>query len=108
MVKGSDSKFNIQQHREKLFRKEYEAFESKRMETQQEFMNKYDPGRISHFIPLMYLPYEKGSSKLLVYFHANAEDIVLCSELLEFMRTLLKINVVAVEYPGYGLYTSKK
>ena len=43
----------------------------------------------------------------MIYFHANAEDIVLSHELLDFIRVLLKVNVVAVEYPGYGLYTEK-
>lgn len=43
----------------------------------------------------------------MIYFHANAEDVVLSHELLDYMRALLRINVVAVEYPGYGLYTEK-
>lgn len=53
------------------------------------------------------MPYAHGSSKLLIYFHANAEDIVLSHDLLDYMRILLKINVVAVEYPGYSLYTER-
>ena len=51
------------------------------------------------------MPYTPGSSKILIYFHANAEDIVLSHELLDYLRVLLKVNVLAVEYPGYGLYT---
>jgi hypothetical protein len=53
------------------------------------------------------MPYQMGSSKILVYFHANAEDIVLAKELLDYMRVLLRVNVLAVEYPGYGLYTEE-
>lgn len=53
----------------------------------------------------MHMPYTIGSSKVLIYFHANAEDIVLCNELLDYIRALLKINIIAVEYPGYGIYT---
>lgn len=45
-----------------------------------------------------------GSSKLLIYFHANAEDIILSHELLDYLRALLRCNVLAMEYPGYGLY----
>lgn len=45
-----------------------------------------------------------GSSKLLIYFHANAEDIILSHELLDYLRALLRVNVLAMEYPGYGLY----
>lgn len=52
----------------------------------------------------MYMPFHMGSSKLLIYFHANAEDIVLSHDLLDYMRVLLRVNIVAVEYPGYGLY----
>jgi hypothetical protein len=32
------------------------------------------------------LPYNLGTSKLLIYFHANAEDIVLARELLDYLR----------------------
>lgn len=50
------------------------------------------------------MPYAAGSSKLLIYFHANAEDIILSHELLDYLRALLRCNVLAMEYPGYGLY----
>lgn len=53
------------------------------------------------------MPYTLGSSKLLIYFHANAEDIVLSHELLDYVRALLRVNVIAVEYPGYGIYTDQ-
>ena len=43
----------------------------------------------------------------MIYFHANAEDIVLANELMDYMRSLLRINVIAVEFPGYGLYTER-
>ena len=68
------------------------------------FFKRYDNYRISHFIPCLYLPYAAGSSKLLIYFHANAEDIILSHELLDYLRALLRCNVLAMEYPGYGLY----
>ena len=53
------------------------------------------------------MPFHMGSSKLLIYFHANAEDIVLSHDLLDYMRVLLRVNIIAVEYPGYGIYTDK-
>ena len=80
-------------------------YEADKKHVKQEFENRYDPRRISHFIPAMYMPFHMGSSKLLIYFHANAEDIVLSHDLLDYMRVLLRINIVAIEYPGYGLYT---
>lgn len=55
----------------------------------------------------MHMPYTIGSSKVMLYFHANAEDIVLAQELMDYIRALLKINIIAVEYPGYGIYNEK-
>ena len=56
------------------------------------------------FIPCLYLPYLGGSSKLLIYFHGNAEDVGLAMELLAFVKDMLKVHVLAMEYPGYGVY----
>jgi abhydrolase domain-containing protein 17 len=52
----------------------------------------------------MYTPYRKGSSLIMIYFHGNAEDVGLAQELLSNIRDLMKVNVLAVEYPGYGIY----
>lgn len=82
----------------------YEDFLKK---AKSKFQSKYDNRRISHFIPTLFMPYQMGSSKVLIYFHANAEDIILAKELLDHMRVLLKVNILAVEYPGYGLYTEE-
>lgn len=71
------------------------------------FYQKYDKKHVSHYVPAMHIPYNLGSSKMMIYFHANAEDIVLAHELLDYMRSLLRVNVVAIEYPGYGLYTEQ-
>jgi hypothetical protein len=43
---------------------------------------------------------------LLIYFHANAEDIGLAYPLLDSIRNVIKINVIAPEYPGYGVYNT--
>ena len=83
------------------------AYEDKKQKIRESFETKYDNRRISHFIPTLYMPFHMGSSKLLIYFHANAEDIVLSHDLLDYMRVLLRVNIIAVEYPGYGIYTSK-
>mmetsp|Transcript_25355 Transcript_25355/g.22397 ORF Transcript_25355/g.22397 Transcript_25355/m.22397 type:complete len:152 (-) Transcript_25355:445-900(-) len=40
----------------------------------------------------------------MIYFHGNGEDIYLAYDLLTHIRNNLNINVLAVEYPGYGLY----
>ncbi len=41
---------------------------------------------------------------MLIYFHGNAEDIGLSYRDLDILKKSLKINILAIEYPGYGLY----
>ena len=55
-------------------------------------------------IPCLFLPFQTGSSKLMLYFHGNAEDLGLSYEILDHMRNSFKLNILAVEYPGYGIY----
>lgn len=40
----------------------------------------------------------------MIYFHGNAEDIGYSYEFTDSIRKNLKINVLSVEYPGYGIY----
>lgn len=58
-------------------------------------------------IPCLFLQYLEGSSKIMIYFHGNAEDIGLSFEILDMLRTVLHIHILAVEYPGYGVYAGK-
>lgn len=44
-----------------------------------------------------------GAARLLIYFHANAEDLGLIYLHLRYLRTLLKVHVLALDYPGYGV-----
>ncbi|EAR96191.1 alpha/beta superfamily hydrolase (macronuclear) [Tetrahymena thermophila SB210] len=55
-------------------------------------------------IPCLYLPYFEGSDKLLIYFHGNAEDLGYSYDFVSNLRRYIRVNVLAVEYPGYGLY----
>jgi fermentation-respiration switch protein FrsA (DUF1100 family) len=59
-------------------------------------------------IPCLYLPNEDGGNKLVIYFHGNAEDIGLAFDLLYVFGTEMRMHVLAVEYPGYGLYKGGK
>mmetsp|Transcript_24189 Transcript_24189/g.18418 ORF Transcript_24189/g.18418 Transcript_24189/m.18418 type:complete len:131 (+) Transcript_24189:466-858(+) len=52
----------------------------------------------------MLFKYEGGSSKLFIYFHANAEDLGRAYKFLTFVHIYLRVHVLAVEYPGYGVY----
>ena len=56
------------------------------------------------FIPCLFLKYSKGSSKIFLYFHANAEDLGRTYKFLTYIHIYLKVHVIAVEYPGYGVY----
>lgn len=58
----------------------------------------------SQFIPCLYLPCELGGNKLIIYFHGNAEDIGLSFDLLSLFGQEMRMHVLVVEYPGYGLY----
>jgi abhydrolase domain-containing protein 17 len=50
------------------------------------------------------LKYAKGSSKIFLYFHANAEDLGRAYKFLNYVNVYLRMHVMAVEYPGYGIY----
>ena len=60
--------------------------------------------KTSDFIPCLFLKYESGSSKIFLYFHANAEDLGRAYRFLTYIHVYLKMHVIAVEYPGYGVY----
>ena len=58
-------------------------------------------------IPCLLLRSSQGSTKILLYFHGNAEDIGLTYEMTDLIRTVLGLHILVVEYPGYGLYPGK-
>lgn len=41
---------------------------------------------------------------MLIHFHGNAEDLGRSRDFLSVMRSCLSVHVLAVEYPGYGVY----
>ena len=58
-----------------------------------------------YYIPCLLLkPSNILSPFILIYFHGNGEDVYLAYDLLNNLRNNLQINVLAVEYPGYGIY----
>jgi len=54
------------------------------------------------------LPSDVGGNKLCIYFHGNAEDIGLAFEMLTHFGDMMKMHMLAVEYPGYGLYKNRE
>lgn len=60
------------------------------------------------YIPCLYLPSDLGGNKVILYFHGNAEDIGLAFDLLYMFGQEMGMHMIAVEYPGYGLYKTSK
>jgi pimeloyl-ACP methyl ester carboxylesterase len=58
-------------------------------------------------IPCIFMKSLCTSSKILIFFHGNAEDLRSSYDLVDMLRSVLNVNVIAVEYPGYGLYKGK-
>mmetsp|Transcript_2597 Transcript_2597/g.7762 ORF Transcript_2597/g.7762 Transcript_2597/m.7762 type:complete len:601 (-) Transcript_2597:61-1863(-) len=58
--------------------------------------------RWSDGIPCLWFPAPKAAT-VIMFFHANAEDLGMSFAVLKHMRDQFKVNVLAVEYPGYGL-----
>jgi len=64
--------------------------------------DRLDDERCAEGIPCLWLPAPKAAGVIL-FCHGNAEDLGMCFPFLKHMRDQFKMNVLAVEYPGYGL-----
>jgi len=58
--------------------------------------------------PWYYIPCKTGSSKVVVYFHGNGEDIGLSTDVLRDIVRIMKWHAIALEYPGYGVCFDQK
>lgn len=58
-------------------------------------------------IPCLWFTAPKAAS-VIIFFHANAEDLGMSYGVIKHMRDQFKVNVLAVEYPGYGLLSKLK
>ena len=47
-------------------------------------------------------------TKIIVYFHGNAEDVGISYEFLVKLSVTFKCSILAVEYPGYGIYRTEQ
>lgn len=56
----------------------------------------------SKAIPALFIP--RSSSKLLLYFHGNAEDVHISHDQMNAISNYLNVSVLGMEYPGYSLY----
>ena len=55
-------------------------------------------------IPYMLCGSSVPSDKILIYFHGNASDLGKSESFCSMIAFYWSINVLAVEYPGYGIY----
>ncbi|CAD8172281.1 unnamed protein product [Paramecium octaurelia] len=55
-------------------------------------------------IPCLYLKSYTMTKRTIIYFHANCEDLKSSYNLVDFLRHNMRMNILAVEYPGYGIY----
>jgi len=53
-------------------------------------------------VPAVWLP-SNWSSTVMIYFHANAEDLGSIYPFLQHVHKQFKVSMLAPEYPGYGL-----
>merc|ERR1711990_670675 len=58
-------------------------------------------------VPCMFFPCTDITDKVLIFFHANAEDAYLNSDFVHSMKETLRMHILSVEYPGYGIYKGK-
>lgn len=59
------------------------------------------------FIPCLFLKTDENNKKcdkIILYFHANYEDLGNCNDFLNSIANHNRINILAVEYKGYGIY----
>ena len=50
----------------------------------------------------------QSNDSYFLYFHGNAEDLGMTRAFLRGLRSSLCVNILAIEYPGYGIYSGKK
>ena len=60
-----------------------------------------------HYVPCLYYPFQ-NSDYYVLYFHSNGEDVTQLRYLVQLLALKLECNVMAMEYPGYSVYNSKK
>lgn len=60
--------------------------------------------KIDCSIPWIFLRWQKKTNKLMIYFHGNAEDVGSVMPFMKIIQNSIDWHIIAVEYPGYGVY----
>ena len=63
---------------------------------------------INNYIPCLFIPEFESSSKFLIFFHGNADDIFTSELFCQYFSEKLRMNVLIIEYPGYSIYNVEK
>ena len=61
----------------------------------------------STHIPVFYKKNE-SSQKVLIYFHGNAEDVILSVGIIDAISLYCEASVIGMEYPGYSVYKKRQ
>lgn len=67
--------------------------------------------KVTHSVPCLFLQANEGArngEKLIIYLHANAENIFNVHSFCNLLRSYFQINVLSPEYPGYSIYTNSE
>ena len=59
---------------------------------------------IKDHIPWLFLRNFTKTNKIIIYFHGNAEDLGGSYHFLQYFQFRIEAHIIAVEYPGYGVY----
>ncbi|CAK86132.1 unnamed protein product (macronuclear) [Paramecium tetraurelia] len=70
--------------------------------------NSRESNHIFGHIPCMYVDSKIHSPNIVLYFHANCEDITQAYQFLIHLRDNLNVSAIAMEYPGYGKYKNEQ
>jgi esterase/lipase len=60
------------------------------------------------YIPCLFIQEYEQSSKFIIFFHGNSEDIFISELFGQYFAEKLKMNVIIPEYPGYSIYDEEK
>merc|ERR1712187_649367 len=64
------------------------------------------PGSDGVKVPCLFMPC-RSAHYILIYFHANGEDLGTIRPVMRQLSRFLMVHVLAVEYPGYGICPGK-
>mmetsp|Transcript_60333 Transcript_60333/g.112733 ORF Transcript_60333/g.112733 Transcript_60333/m.112733 type:complete len:494 (+) Transcript_60333:161-1642(+) len=64
-------------------------------------LNPEDPD-VEDNVPCLFLT-SNSARFVMLYMHSNAEDLGRCYNFCNMLRMQFQVNVIAVEYPGYGI-----